>query len=179
MQVHKTHLLDALPPGLREEAAAVDDTADGQTACLVRLARAQTVELPENPGDRVRPLTPRAFEQQPIFVRLLGALGVDERSVLDPGTALAMRMQHRELNVYVESDLASSSLIDDEARETVRSLGIHAIVALGGILPSGDLFLISLITSVPVSDRVADLLRSLGTAAKVSLIPYTFKAFGA
>ena len=52
-------------------------------------------------------------------------------------------------------------------------------MALGGILPSGDLFLISLITSVPVSDRVADLLRSLGTAAKVSLIPYTFKAFGA
>lgn len=176
--LHKTHVFDRLPIHLRDVAVEADPSVAPRTACLALLARADTGELPPpEPAERVRPLTPSAFEDQPIFVRLLAALGVDEASVLDPEKALAMRMQHRELNVYVEPELATSDLIDDEAREMVRQLGIHSIVAIGGILPSGDLFLVALIARVPVGERVADLLRSLGTAAKVSLIPFTFKAF--
>ena len=176
--LHKTHVFERLPLHLRDVAVEADPTVEPKTACLALLARSDTGVLPPpEAAERVRPLTPSAFTEQPIFVRLLAALGVDEASVLDPEQALAMRMQHRELNVYVEPELATSDLVDDAAREMVRQLGIHSLVAIGGILPSGDLFLVALIAKVPVGERVADLLRSLGTAAKVSLIPFTFKPF--
>lgn len=178
VSMHKTHTFKRLPDRLQADAVEADDTVAPDTACLVLLARAESTVLPPpEAGDRVRPLTVRAFAERPIYVRLLESLGADLDSLLDPTRALAMQMQHRELNVYVEPDLATSDLIEDDARGQVRALGARAVLALGGILPSGDLFLVSLITTVDIDDRVADLLRSLGTAVKVPLIPYSFKPF--
>ena len=178
VSMHKTHVFRRLPEFLQEHACAADDSLQPDTACLTLLARKESMPLPPaEPGDLVRPLTERCFEQQPIFVRLLESLGADRTSLLDPNQALAMQMQHRELNVYLEPDLASSGLIEDDAREQVRALGIRSVVALGGVLPSGDLFLVSLLTKVDVDERVADLLRSLGTAVKVPLIPFSFRPF--
>jgi two-component system NtrC family sensor kinase len=178
VSMHKTHRFERLPERLQADALEADDTVASGTACLVLLARAESAPVPPpEPGDRVRPLTARAFRERPIFVRLLESLGADTESLLDPTRALAMQMQHRELNVYVEPDLVSSDLVDEEAGEQARALGVRGVVALGGILPSGDLFLLSLITTVDVDDHVADLLRSLGTAVKVPLIPSTFRPF--
>lgn len=180
VSMHKTHTFRRLPERLQADAVQSDDSVEPDTACLVLLARAESTPMPPpEPGDRVRPLTARSFRERPIYVRLLESLGADLESLLDPNKALAMQMQHRELNVYVEPDLSSSDLVDEEAREQVSALGVRAVLALGGILPSGDLFLVSLITTVDIDDRVADLLRSLGTAVKVPLIPYTFKPFAA
>lgn len=178
VSMHKTHVFRRLPAVLQDHACAADDSLEPETPCLALLARKESMPLPPpEPGDLVRPLTARCFEERPIFVRLLESLGADRGSLLDPDQALAMQMQHRELNVYLEPDFGSSGLIEDEAREQVRALGIRSVVAIGGILPSGDLFLVSLLTRVDVDERVADLLRSLGTAVKVPLIPFSFRPF--
>lgn len=178
--VHKTHALRLLPEALREVACSVDDTAAARTPCLVLLSAAPggVDVVAQEPRARVRPLTERAFRESPLMPRLIEALGVDVGTILDPQQALKMQLQHRNLNVFVERDLPESEWVPDDAeRERLRELGLRTVVSIGGILPSGDLFLLTLFAGGDVSDRSADLLRSLGIAVKAALIPHTFRPF--
>lgn len=180
VRLYKTHGHHRLRGDLAVIARRVDDTIEERTPCLVLLASA--------PGGReatvrddtelVRPLTPRAIAETPLMVRMMEALGVDIETVLDPSKVLAMRLQSKNLSVYVESGLGDSEWIPDlAARERVRELGIKDMIGLGGLLPSGDLFLLCLFTREPVDERVADLFSSLVIAVKAALIPHTFRPF--
>lgn len=179
LHLHRTQAFRTLPSRLqalgREAAPDVEDN----TVCLVHLGSRESVPtLPKTASDWVRPFTPNEITAQPIILRLLAALGVDLETIKDPARVLAQRMQHHSLNVYLEHDLASGELIPDgDARSAIASSGLRSLVALGGILPSGDLLVVSLFSIVHVDEHVADLLRSLGTSIKAALIPYTYKPY--
>ena len=178
VRLYKTHPLRRLPDDRRALALEAAPDAQPDTTCITLLGRADAVPLPVGgPAERVRPLTAEAFTSGSVVVRLLQELGVDEASVLDPKQALAMQMQHRELNVFVIHDFPDTELMDEGVRDGLRALGVRDLFTLGGILPSGDLFLLLAFTRSAIDERVADLLRSLGTAVKVPLIPFTFKVF--
>ena len=180
VRLYKTHAHRLLPPSHAEMARRVDETVDERTPVLVLLASAPGGVDPTvlEETEMMTPLTRRAFDVQPMLPQLIVSLGVEVDTILDPTKVLAMRLQSKNLDVFVENDLAESALLpDEEARARVRELGVAAIVAVGGILPSGDLFLLSLFPRVEVSERVADLLRSFGIAVKAALIPHTFRPF--
>jgi hypothetical protein len=176
--LHKTHQFKSLPPRLQELARLADPSVTAGTACLTRLAQAGYQDPDEAPQALVQPLTESVFQDQPILVALLVAMGLDIQSALDPERALSMGVHRLDFNLFLVPDLQASEWFpDEETRAQVAQLGLQALLGIGGGLPSGDLFLVFWFTYEPISERSADLMRSMATAIKASLIPFTLKPF--
>lgn len=176
--LYKTHRFGSLPPELQRLAHEVDAGADDATACLTRLAVAGFEQEEPEPASFVRPLTAAAFDEAPVLVEVLVSLGLEVESALDPTKALQLQLHHRDLNVFLVPELLGSSwFAEEEAQAQIAALGIRSLLGVGGALPSGDLFLLFLFSFVPIDDRDADMVRSLASAVKASLIPFTLRPF--
>ena len=182
-RLYKTHRFGDLPADLRSMAAEGDEELEDRQPCLVLLAAADDPTIAaaaEADGDnRVQPLTERGLAEQPLMRHLLEGLGVEVASVLDPDRAAESRLHTRDLDVFHIPDLASAEGVDDEARERVRSLGLSSMAVTGGVLLSGELFMVTLFARVEISEYVAQLMRSLGLAIKAALVPTTFRVWPA
>ena len=179
VSLHKTHAFNGLPADLQALARAADSSVTEDTPCLVRMGHTGYEAPDPDPGSIVRPLTASAFEERPIFVELLVAMGLDPRTALDPTRAVRLGLHHQNLDLFLLPDLSSSPWIADEARPQIRALGLVAVLGIGGALPNGDLFFIFFFTMEAVTERSADMLRSLALAAKVALIPHSLAPFAA
>jgi hypothetical protein len=178
VSMHKTHLYRALPTRLQELAFEADGTVEPQTACLTRLAVAGYDEPEPEAAALVRPLTAAAFDEQPILVALLLAMGLDQEAATDPARAASAGIHREELQAFYVPDLAGSEwAADDETRGQVAALGLASLLGIGGGLPSGDLFFLFLFTLTPITPRSADLMRSLAPALKAALIPHSMRPF--
>jgi two-component system NtrC family sensor kinase len=176
--LYKTQLLATLPGRLQRLARQADPTADGGTACLTQLATTGFEQPDPEPGSIVRPLTPAAFEEQPILVSLLVEMGLDVDAALDPQRALSAGVHRKDLDLFLVEDLATDDwTADADVRQQTVALGLRSMLGIGGGLPSGDLFLLFWFSHVPIDRRSADLLRSLAPAIKASLIPFSLRPF--
>src|SRR4051794_6960896 len=180
-RLYKTHRFSDLPADLQRIAADREDEIEDRQPCLVLLAAADgpaiAAEAAANPNDRVQPLTERGLAEQPLMRHLLDGLGVEVASVLDPDRAAESRLHTRDLDVFHVPDLATADGVDEEARERVQELGLSSMAVTGGVLLSGEMFMVALFTRVEISDYVAQLMRSLGLAIKAALVPTTFRVW--
>ena len=64
-------------------------------------------------------------------------------------------------------------------RRFIDHCGIRSVLAIGGMLPSGDMFAVALFSTVTIDERTADLLRSLSLSVKAAIVRQTFKVFAA
>src|SRR3954453_5693411 len=176
-RLYKSHRFGELPPDLKQYTLdRGEQPADRQT-CLVLLAAADAPEIARaaaESDDRVQPLTEEGLARQPLMRHLLEGLGVEVASVLDPDRAAESRLHTRDLDVFHVPDRAMAEGVDEEARERVQELGLSSMAVTGGVLLSGELFMVALFTRVEISDYVAQLMRSLGLAIKAALVPTTF-----
>jgi hypothetical protein len=180
-RLYKTHRFSDLPPDLKRIAADREEDIEDRQPCLVLLAAADdpaiATEAAANPNDRVQPLTERGLAEQPLMRHLLDGLGVEVASVLDPDRAAESRLHTRDLDVFHVPDLAVADGVDEQARERVQELGLSSMAVTGGVLLSGEMFMVVLFTRVQISDYVAQLMRSLGLAIKAALVPTTFRVW--
>ena len=181
-RLYKSHRFGELPAEMKQHALGRGvQPADRQT-CLVLLAAADAPEIARaaaESDDRVQPLTEEGLAAQPLMRHLLEGLGVEVASVLDPDRAAELRLHTRDLDVFHVPDLAVAEGVDEEARVRVRDLGLSSMAVTGGVMLSGELFIVTLFASVEISDRVAQLMRSLGLAIKAALVPTTFRVWPA
>jgi hypothetical protein len=178
VSLYKTHLYKTLPARLQALAFEADATVEPRTACLARLAVAGYDEPEPEASALVRPLTAAAFEEQPILVALLVAMGLDQDAATDPQRAVSAGVHREELQAFFVPDLAASEWVaDDDTRAQVAALGLSSLLGIGGGLPSGDLFFLFLFTLAPIAPRSADLMRSLAPALKAALIPHSLRPF--
>jgi hypothetical protein len=179
VRLHKTHPVDALPDDLRRVAREVPGIqAGGQ--CLVLLSANGSVGLLGGmPEDLVLPVVSSAAGEATLMSRVLSALGVDVEAALDPQVALSRQLQQQTLSVYCEPDIADNeALVRNPAhREAMKQLGATTFVAAGGALPTGDLFLLTLVAREAVDERVCDLFRLTAVAIKATLTPFSFSVF--
>jgi hypothetical protein len=175
--LHKTHVFGRLPADLQEIGRRADPRVVEDTPCLVRIAHAG-YEAPQDPGSVVRPLTPEAMTERPVFVQMLLAMGLDAEVVADPLHARSLGLHHRNLGLFLIEDLPQSGALDDAAAREVEEAGLKSIVGVGSALPNGDLFFVFFFTKETVSAKVGGLLRSLVPAVQASLIPHSLAPFG-
>lgn len=177
VSLYKTHTYRYLPERLQALAQEADDTVTDGTACLVRMAAVGYEEPEPQAASLVRPLTPIAFEEQPILVGFLVAMGLDVDAALDPERVISTGIHRQQLDMFHVPELGSSPWVDDEGRAQLEQLDLSSLLGLGGGLPTGDLFFLFLFTCEPTDERSADLMRSLAPALKATLIPHARKPF--
>jgi hypothetical protein len=184
VRFYKTHRFDGLDDELQAVAVeTADGPLDGDTRCLVLLATAGVEpgwnDRRSSKYDAAVPLTPGAVNRRgPNVAGLIDALGLDLDFVMRPTPREALERHHQEYRVMHVADVSADNPFSSQ-RRFIDHYRIRSVLAIGGMLPSGDMFAVGLFSTVTIDDRTADLLRSLSLSVKAAIVRQTFKVFAA
>jgi PAS domain S-box-containing protein len=167
-----------LEPELRAFAQGLlrGPVADPAMKCLVLLAtsgeKAEWNARETSVGHRAVPLVSEKMgERFPMVSNLIKQLGLDISTVLKPEPSLLVDLEQKAYNVFYVPKAPGSPFVTAQ-EEFVVPYGIESVLGFGGLLPSGNLFVILLFSRVPISRETADRFRTLALSAKIALLPF-------
>lgn len=181
VRFYKTHRFADLEPDQQRAAiVAAGSAVPPQTKCFTLFGTSGAVpdwnDRRRSRDHQAIPLLSEAsVARVPMIASLIEQLGLDVRALVAPNPDRNIELHHRDYKVFLVPEAAGSPLIP--AQGFVAAYGVKSVVGVGGVLPSGDLFAVLLFSKVPVSERAADLLRSLALSVKAAVVPFTFRAF--
>lgn len=106
--------------------------------------------------------------------QLLQQMGLELKTVLKPDPAFVLDMTQTTYNVFHIPDAVGSKYVPAQ-EDFVVPFGIRSVIGFGGILPSGNLFVIIMFSKVPVPRQTADMFKSLALSVKVAILPLVGK----
>jgi len=181
VRLFKTHPYYELDEDLQEFARNAMKTSPESPAmkCLVLLASAGT--LPEwhsrkqSRGHKAIPLPSEHFiEAFPMIRQLVQQMGLEVNTILQPDPAVVLDMAQRTFNVFLISEAAGSVYVPAQD-DFVIPFGVRSVIGFGGVLPSGNLFIIIMFSKDPVPRETADMFKSLALSVKVALLSFDGK----
>ncbi len=178
IRFYKTHPFGGLPPGPRRAAEALLGGAEpwSEMKCLTLLAT--TGDEPTwcsteaSVGHRAIPLpSVELVERAPMIRALMGQLGIDLASVVEPDPRLVLDLEQRNFNVFhVPEPLGDPTI---PAQDFVVSHGIRAVIGFGGMLLDGNLFAVVMFSKVPVERDEAERFSTLAVSVKLAMHPFS------
>lgn len=175
-RLYLTHRYGNLDAGLQSFARGILGGAppDDETRCLVLLATRGAEpawnDRRQSAGHQAIPLPdPEFVSRIPMVSEVFRQLGVDVHSLLRPDPAKVPEIAGRQFDVFCEPNAAGSRFIP--AQPFVAAHGVASVVAFGGALSTGDLFVTLLFSTVPISREAASAFAPLGLSAKLLLMP--------
>ena len=181
VRLYKTHAYGKLPEDLRAFARGVlDHDPDPETRCLTLLAtrglEPDWNDRRKSEGHKAIPLPSVEFVQRlPMVAGLIDQIGLDLADVVRPDKARLNELARKNYDVFHIPQARGSEFVP--AQEFVKQHGIVSALGLGGVLFSGDFYAVVMFSRVPVSADVADRLRVLSLATRVSLMPFGTRVF--
>jgi hypothetical protein len=172
--VHKSHEVEELPSEYAFASTAQDD-GPAPRHCLAQVAAAGRLPPSGILAQAAVPLDAAALRPSALIGRAFGALSIAVDEALDPLVAQRQSIQRRSFGLF-HLDIAGSDLPFAE-RTPMLDLGVASLVAFGGGLLTGQVFVVWLLAAVPVPFGAATLLRSLAPAVQSALVPTTFRTF--
>ncbi|MEW6666523.1 MAG: hypothetical protein AB1512_15035 [Thermodesulfobacteriota bacterium] len=128
-------------------------------------------------GHKAIPLpSEEVVRQIPMLRNLIKQLGPSVGSVVKPDPALLLDMEQKTFNVFLVPEALGSPYIPAQ-EEFVVPHGIKSVMGFGGLLPSGDTFMIIMFLKVPVSRETADLFKNLSLNIKLAILPFEERVF--
>jgi two-component system NtrC family sensor kinase len=179
VRFYKTHPLHALDSELQafarevsQEGAALPDA----TRCLTLIAtiggEPEWCSRHRSEKHRAIPLpSGKAVERLPMVAQLVGQLGIDVATVVQPDPAIFVDSYQHTFNVFHVPEAEGSPYIPAQESFVLR-YGVRSVVGFGGLLPTGDLFAVILFSRVAVSRETAELFKPLALAAKLAVLPF-------
>ncbi len=172
VRFYKTHPFGQLDAGLQAFAQGIlgkaPDSPDMK--CLTMLATAG-----ENPdwnsransnGHKAIPLASAEFVSQiPMIAQLISQFGIEMGSVLSPDPSVIGDLERRSYNTFYIADAVGSPYIPAQD-EFVVPYGVKSVLGFGGVLSSGELFVVVLFSKVSIPRETADAFRDLAASAK-------------
>ena len=114
--------------------------------------------------------------QIPMMRNVIKQLGLSVSSVVNPDPALLLDMEQKTYSVFLVPEALGSPFIPAQENFVV-PYGIKSVMGFGGILPSGDLFVIIMFLKVPVAKETADLFKNLSLNIKLAILPFETRVF--
>jgi hypothetical protein len=177
----KAHPYGELEEDLQEFARNVMKTSPGSPAmkCLILLASAGT--LPEwnsrkqSRGHKAIPLPSEHFVRAfPMISQMIQQMGLEIVTIMQPDPAVVVDMTQKTYNVFHIPEATGNKYIPAQD-DFVIPFGVRSVIGFGGILPSGNLFVIIMFSKVPVPRQTAEMFRSLALSVKVAVLPFVGK----
>lgn len=181
VRFYKTHPFDKLPEDLRAFARGMlEEDPDPETRCLTMLA---TRGLEPDWNDRRRsqghqaiPLPSVEFIRRlPMVAALIDQIGLGLADVVRPERARVAELARKNYDVFHVPEALGSAFVP--AQDFVERHGVTSALGFGGVLFSGDFYAIVMFSRVPISVEVADRIRVLSLATRVSLMPFGTRVF--
>lgn len=178
IRFYKTLSYDQLDAGLQEFARGVMGKAPDSPGmrCLTMLGTAgeetQWNDRANSNGHKAIPLASADFVAQiPMIAQLISQFGLDMGAVLKPDPSIIGDLALRTYNTFHIADAVGSSYIPAQD-EFVVPYGVKSALGFGGVLSTGDLFVIIMFSKVPIPRETAENFRHLAANAKEAVEPY-------
>lgn len=128
-------------------------------------------------GHQAIPLpSENAVNEIPMMRNLIKQLGLSVSMVINPDPALLLDMEQKTYNVFLVPEAFGSPYIPAQ-KEFVVPYGIKSVTGFGGVLPSGDVFMVIIFLKVPLSRETADLFKNLSLNIKLAVLPFEEEIF--
>jgi hypothetical protein len=112
----------------------------------------------------------------PMLQNLIKQLGLSVSLVVKPDPALLLDMEQKTYNVFLVPKALGNPYIPAQ-KEFVVPYGIKSVTGFGGMLPSGDVFMVIIFLKIPVSRESAELFKNLSLNIKLAVLPFENKVF--
>lgn len=181
VRFYKTHPYGQLDAGLQEFAQGVLGSKPADDVnCLTLLATAG--DKPEwnsrasSQGHRAIPLASAEMVAGiPMISRLLSQFGLDVSSVMRSDAANASALTSKEFDTFYVAEAVGSPYIPAQD-EFVVAAGVKSVLAFGGVLGSGELFVVIMFSKTPIPQSTADAIKGLAAHVKAAVQPFAASA---
>lgn len=184
VRLFKTHPYQNLPRELQQAARNLlkVNSIPSETKCLTLMATAGEEDhwntRDGSSGHKAIPLMDVDFVSNiPMISRLIQQFGLEIDTVLEPMPDLLVHSErkiHSTFIFHVPTALGSQYIPAQE--NFVIPYGVKSVLGFGGLLPSGNLFVIIMFTKALISEETAALFKWVSTYTWLALTPFDGKA---
>jgi hypothetical protein len=179
----KTHHYQGLDEELRSFARGMmgNTSPAPDMKCLVLLATAgddlSWNDRSASQGHKAIPLpSAEVINQLPMIRNLINQFGLEINMVIRPVPELLLDLEQRNYNVFLVPEALGNPAIPAQ-REFVIPLGIRSVLGFGGLLPSGNVFVVIMFSKMAISRQVADLFKNISLSIKIAVLPFENNVF--
>ncbi len=185
VRLFKTHPYSELDPELQQFAAGVlgSDPEQPSIKCLTLLATAGSKDewnsRKTSNGHKAIPLASAEMVKAfPMVSNLVEQLGLEVAAVLNPDPGTLVDTDRKTYGVFhVPTALGSDYIVAQD--EFVKPEGIKSVLGFGGLLPSGNLFVVIMFGKVAISREAASLFKPMSPRVNQALAPFETNVFAA
>ena len=178
VRLFKTHPYGELSSDLQEFARGIfkDQAVTPELKCLTLLGtvglESEWCTREASTGHKAIPLpSEEVVTKLPMIMHLIRQLGLEINSVVNPDPDILTNLEKRTYNVFHVADAVGSPYVVAQ-EEFVIPYGIKSVLGFGGILPTGDLFVVIIFTKVPINRTTADMFKPLALNVKMAVLPF-------
>ncbi len=178
VRLFKTHPYEDLEVELAEYARSMLDPYPPLPAmkCMTLLAtvgeQTEWNSRHRSVGHKAIPLASESVVAQiPMISQLIKQLGLDIKTVINPGPDLLVEIEQRKYNVFYVPEAIGNPYIPAQDSFVI-PFGIKSVLGFGGLLPSGNLFAIILFLKVQIPHSTAQMFSTLALNVKTALLRF-------
>ena len=178
VRLFKTHPYEDLEVELAEYARSMLDHYPPLPAmkCMTLLAtvgeQTEWNSRHTSVGHKAIPLTSEfVVAQIPMISQLIRQLGLDIKTVINPGPDLLVEIEQRKYNVFYVPEAIGNPYIPAQDSFVI-PFGIKSVLGFGGLLPSGNLFVIIMFLKVQIPHSTAQMFSTLALNVKTALLRF-------
>jgi hypothetical protein len=178
VRLFKTHSFDSLEPELQTFATnkLSGNIPFPAMKCLTLLGTAGVQDewnsRKNSMGHKAIPLpSTDVINSFPMIVNLVKQLGLEIDQVLSPDPKILMHMDQKSYGVFYLDDAHANSFVPAQ-KDFVTPFNVQSVIGFGGVLPSGNMFVVILFSKVKIPREIAEMFSSLALNIKLALQPF-------
>jgi hypothetical protein len=124
-------------------------------------------------GHRVIPLQNEEMVKKIFFMiyEFIDQMGMDISNVLNPDTKLSSELEERIFDVYHVPEALGNPHIPAQ-KEFVVPFGVKSLMGFGGMLPTGNLFILLIFSKAKIPSNTANLFKNIALNVRMAALPF-------
>ncbi|MBU4262511.1 MAG: hypothetical protein KKC76_11695 [Proteobacteria bacterium] len=183
VRLFKTHDYTALDDNLKTFAQKLSDKADNvrDFKCFTLLStcgvNAEWNSRRNSIGHQAIPLTSiSVVEKIPMMRNLIKQMGLEINTVINPDPKIIMDLSQNTFSVFHIPEALGSPYIPAQ-KEFVIPYKVRSVLGFGGVLPSGNVFVVIVFSKTPIAVETANCFATLALNVKMVILPFEEAVF--
>lgn len=118
----------------------------------------------------------QVLEKIPMMRNMVKQMGLDINSVVVPDPEIIVDLSQKTFNVFHVAKTEGSPYVPAQD-EFVKPYGVKSVLGFGGVLPSGNVFVLIMFSKTPIAEEVANRFTTLALNVKMAILPFEEAVF--
>jgi len=183
VRLFKTHDYAALDDDLKAFAQKLLGKADNvrDFKCFTLLStcgvNAEWGSRRNSTGHQAIPLPSiRIVEKIPMMRNIIKQMGLEINSVINPDPEIIMDLSQKTFSVFHIPDALGCPYVPAQ-EEFVKPYNVKSVLGFGGVLPSGNVFVVIIFAKTPIAVEIANCFAPMALNVKMVILPFEEAVF--